>query len=108
ETSAITIDVKNYPSRSTEEPDLERVVRGSRDGFVETLLTNVTLVRRRIRDPRLKLELMQVGKRGETDVCIGYINDIADPDLVESIRDKVKGVNVDGLPLAEKQLEEAM
>ncbi|MGG2200572.1 spore germination protein [Paenibacillus validus] len=108
ENEAVLVDAKNFPVRSTEEPDLERVVRGSRDGFVETLLTNVTLVRRRLRDPRLKLEITQVGNRTQTDVCIGYIQDICDMDLVESVRDKIKSVNVDGLPLAEKQLEEAI
>ncbi|NQX64952.1 spore germination protein [Paenibacillus alba] len=108
ETAAITIDVKNYPVRSIAEPDLERVVRGSRDGFVETLLLNVTLVRRRIRDERLKLEIMQIGKRTKTDVCVSYINDIANADLVKAIKDKIKGVDIDGLPLGEKQLEEAI
>jgi stage V sporulation protein AF len=108
EMAALTVDVKTYPVRTTQEPDLERVVRGSRDGFVETLLTNVTLVRRRIRDERLKLEIFQVGKRTKTDVCISYINDIADPNLVESIKDKIKQVEIDGLPLGEKQLEEAI
>ncbi|NEW06143.1 spore germination protein [Paenibacillus sp. SYP-B3998] len=108
ETTAIAIDVKSYPARNTEEPDLERVVRGSRDGFVETLLINVTLVRRRIRDERFKLEIMQIGKRTKTDVCVAYINDIADADLVQAIKDKVKAVEIDGLPLGEKQLEEAI
>lgn len=108
ETAAIVIDAKSYPVRSSEEPSLERVVRGSRDGFVETLLTNVTLVRRRLRDPRLKLEMMQVGERTKTDVCVAYINDIADQKLVESIRDKIRKLETDGLPLAEKQLEEAL
>ena len=105
---AVLVDAKSFPARTTEEPELERVVRGSRDGFVETLLTNVTLVRRRVRDPRLKLEITQVGKRTQTDICIGYIQDICDMKLVESIRDKIKQVEVDGLPLAEKQLEEAI
>ncbi|MBP1155188.1 MULTISPECIES: spore germination protein [unclassified Paenibacillus] len=105
---AVLVDAKSFPVRSTEEPDLERVVRGSRDGFVETLLTNVTLVRRRIRDPRLKLEIMQAGKRTQTDICIGYIQDICDKNLVEAVRDKIKQVDVDGMPLAEKQLEEAI
>ncbi|WP_088833479.1 spore germination protein [Paenibacillus tyrfis] len=108
EREAVLVDAKNFPARTTEEPELERVVRGSRDGFVETLLTNVTLVRRRVRDPRLKLEITQVGKRTQTDVCIGYIQDICDMKLVESIRDKIKEVKVDGVPLAEKQLEEAV
>lgn len=107
-TSALLVDAKTFPVRSTAEPDLERVVRGSRDGFVETLLTNVTLLRRRIRDPQLKLEIMQAGRRTHTDICIAYIDDISDPTLVEAIRDKIKNVQVDGLPLAEKQLEEAI
>ncbi|GAA3405342.1 spore germination protein [Paenibacillus hodogayensis] len=108
ESAALVIDAKTFPVRSIEEPDLERVVRGSRDGFVETLMTNVSLVRRRIRDPRLKLELLTVGLRTKTDVCIGYIGDIADPTLVESLRDKINQVEIDGIPLGDKQLEEAI
>lgn len=105
---ALVIDAKAFPVRSTEEPELERVVRGARDGFVETLLTNVTLVRRRIRDPGLMTEMMQVGKRTSTDICISYINDIAQPNLIENIKKKINEVELDGLPLAEKQLEEAI
>lgn len=108
EATALVIDAKNFPGRSIEEPDLERVVRGARDGFVETLMINVTLLRRRIRDPRLKLELMNVGERTKSDVCIGYISDIADPRLVESLRDKIGKVRIDGIPLGDKQLEEAV
>ena len=108
EISALVMDVKVLPTRATEEPDLERVVRGARDGFVETLLTNVTLVRRRLRDPQLKLELQQVGTRTQMDVCLAYIADIADSRLVSSVRDKIKAVEIDGIPLAEKQLEEAI
>lgn len=106
--AALLIDAKNYPIRSTEEPDLERVVRGARDGFVETLMTNVTLIRRRIRDPRLKYELVKVGTRTQTDICIAYIQDIASPTLVEAFREKLTKVKIDGLPLGEKQLEEAL
>lgn len=108
ETRVLLIDAKNFPVRTVSEPDLEKVVRGARDGFVETLLTNISLVRRRIRDPRLKLEMLHVGERTHTDVCIAYIQDIANPLLVESIRDKINALKIDGLPLAEKQLEEAI
>jgi stage V sporulation protein AF len=106
--SVLIIDVKTFPVRSVEEPDLERVVRGSRDGFVETLLINVSLVRRRIRDPQLRLEMTRVGKRSQTDVCIAYIGDIADPSLIESVKRKLSGIDIDGLTLADKQLEELM
>ncbi|TQR46922.1 spore germination protein [Paenibacillus popilliae] len=108
ESSAIIVDCKSFPVRGLEEPSLERVVRGARDGFGETLLTNVTLVRRRLRDPGLMYEMVQVGRRTRTDVCIAYIDDIADKRQVESVRNKIKAVNVDGLPLADKQLEEAI
>lgn len=102
----IIIDAKQYPARAPSEPSLEKVVRGSQDGFTETLLTNVALVRRRLRDPKLRFEIMKVGKRTQTELCIGYIEDIANPQLIESIRDKIKAINVDGLPLADKEVEE--
>jgi stage V sporulation protein AF len=108
ETTALLADIKTMPIRGVEEPDLERVVRGARDGFVELMLTNVTLLRRRIRDPKLCLEVTRIGKRSETDVCLAYIRDIVDDSLVQSIRDKLAKVDktIDGLTLADKQLEE--
>ncbi len=108
EHTALIVDAKQYPVRGLEEPTLEKVVRGSRDGFNETLLTNVTLVRRRLRDPRLKFEMTKIGRRTQTDVCIGYIHDIADMDLVDAISNKMSKVDMDGIPLAEKQLEEIL
>ncbi|MBD2869599.1 spore germination protein [Paenibacillus arenilitoris] len=107
ETSAIMIDAKAFPARGPEEPTLEKVVRGSRDGFVETLMANVSLVRRRVRDPQLRYEIVQIGERTKTDVCIAYINDLVDKQLLESIKKKIRMVKLDGLPLADKQLEEA-
>lgn len=107
ESAALIIDAKDFPTRGLEEPTLERVVRGSRDGFTETLMVNISLVRRRIRDPQLRYELVKIGERTKTDVCIAYINDIVDKELLKSIKDKISLVKVDGLPLADKQLEEA-
>ncbi|MFC4599134.1 spore germination protein [Cohnella hongkongensis] len=104
--AALMIDAKSFPARNPEQPSLEKVVRGSQDGFTETLLTNVALVRRRLRDPNLRFEIMKVGRRTQTDVCVGYIDDIANAELVESIRDKIRAIDIDGLPLADKQLEE--
>lgn len=108
EQAAIVMDTRSYPSRSPEEPSLEKVVRGSRDGFTETLMQNVALVRRRIRDPGLKIEKTLVGRRTHTDVVMMYIDDIADMKLIESIRKKIEEVDLYGLPLADKQLEEAI
>ncbi|MDO7905121.1 spore germination protein [Paenibacillus sp. JX-17] len=108
ESQAIVMDTRNFPVRSPEEPSLEKVVRGARDGFTETMLFNTALIRRRLRDPGLKFELMNVGRRTRTDVCIAYIDDIVDKTLVDEVREKIKGVNLDGIPLADKQLEETM
>ncbi|WP_436836460.1 spore germination protein [Paenibacillus tritici] len=108
ETQVIIMDTRSYPSRSPDEPTIERVVRGARDGFTETLLSNIALVRRRIRDPGLKLEMHQIGRRTRTDVCLAYIDDIVDKTQVQAVTDKLKSVNLDGIPLADKQLEEAI
>ncbi|WP_168119206.1 spore germination protein [Paenibacillus sp. HB172176] len=107
EATAIMIDAKSFPARGPEEPSLEKVVRGARDGFIETLMVNISLVRRRLRDPQLRYELVQIGERTKTDVCIAYIDDIVDKKLLESIKKKISMVKVDGIPLADKQLEEA-
>lgn len=106
EEEAILIDARTYPGRQPEEPDVERVVRGSRDGFVETLIFNTALTRRRLRDPSLRMEYMQVGARSKTDICIAYLEDVADPELVETIRNTLSRIQVDGLTMAEKGLEE--
>lgn len=103
---AILIDARTYPARGPDEPDIERVVRGSRDGFVETIIFNTALTRRRLRDPSLRMEYMQVGTRSKTDICLSYIADIADPELVDQLRESIKKIKVDGLPMAEKSLEE--
>lgn len=102
----IIIDAREYPVRSLQEPDLEKVVRGSRDGFVETIVFNTALIRRRIRDPKLRMEMLHVGTRSKTDVCVSYIEDIANEKLVEMVKEKVKAINIDGIPMAEKSVEE--
>ncbi|WP_138227700.1 spore germination protein [Paenibacillus algicola] len=108
ENRAIILDTRSYPSRSPAEPEVERVVRGARDGFTETLLTNINLIRRRVRDPGLNCEIMKVGRRTQTDVAIVFVDDIVDQVQVEAIRDKINKLDLEGLPLADKQLEEAI
>jgi stage V sporulation protein AF len=104
--TALAVDVRSYPGRSPQEPDTEKVVRGSRDGFVENIVINTALTRRRIRDERLRFEILKVGVRSKTDIAIGYINDIADPDLVNIIRKELKAIKIDGIPMADKTIEE--
>src|SRR5690625_5377883 len=96
EQSALIIDVRHYPGREPEEPDTERDVRGSRDGFTENIIQNTALTRRRGRDVRLRNEMMKVGERSKTDVCLSYIQDIADDDLIALAKQKISEIELDG------------
>ncbi|SFI54804.1 MULTISPECIES: spore germination protein [unclassified Bacillus (in: firmicutes)] len=106
ETEAFVIDVRSYPGRTPTEPDTEKVVRGARDGFVENIIVNTALIRRRIRDPRLRHEIIRVGERSRTDLCIAYIQDIANPDLVKIIKQEIANIQIDGVTMADKTIEE--
>jgi len=103
---AFVVDVRNYPGRSPEEPDTERVVRGSRDGYTENIVENTALNRRRIRDARLRHEMLQVGERSKTDVCLSYIEDVADEGLIQLIKKRISDIEIDGISMADKALEE--
>ena len=102
----IIIDARTYTVRSPQEPDLERVVRGSRDGYVETIVFNTSLTRRRVRDRSLRMEYMQIGRRSKTDIAICYISDIADKTRVEHLKHTLKKIDTDGLQMAEKTIDE--
>ncbi|HHU76917.1 MAG TPA: spore germination protein [Firmicutes bacterium] len=106
EKEALIIDIRQYPARGPEEPDIEKITRGSRDGFVETLLFNATLIRRRVRDPKLRTEIFKIGKRSLSEVALVYIEDIANPHILEIIKDRFAAIDIDGLPMAEKSVEE--
>ncbi|MFT4412629.1 spore germination protein [Fredinandcohnia humi] len=103
---AILIDARTYPVRGPEEPDIERVVRGARDGYVETIVFNTALTRRRIRDRSLRMEYLQAGRRSKTDMVVCYIEDIADPKHVEEVKEAISKIDTDGLPMGEKTIEE--
>jgi len=102
----IIIDSREYPVRGLEEPDTEQVIRGSKDGFVETLVFNTGLIRRRIRDRSLRNEYIRVGRRSYTDICITYLEDIADESIVNYIRTSLEKIVTDGLPMGDKTIEE--
>ncbi|MFS0861554.1 spore germination protein [Fredinandcohnia sp. 179-A 10B2 NHS] len=102
----ILIDARTYPVRGPEEPDIERVVRGSRDGYVETIVFNTALTRRRVRDKSLRMEYQQVGRRSKTDIVVCYIEDIADKKHVEDVKKAISKIDTDGLPMGEKTIEE--
>lgn len=105
---AVSIDTRTYPVRSIAEPDTEKVTRGAKDGFVENIIMNTALMRRRIRDPKLTFELHQVGTDSKTDVAIAYIKGKAEEKLIEKVRAKLDGLNVTSLTMGIQSLKELM
>ncbi len=104
----IIIDARTYPTRGMEEPEDDRVLRGSRDGFVETLVFNTALIRRRIRDPHLHMEYTSVGDISKTDLVLCYMDNKVDMDMLQRIRDILSEIHVDALTMAQESLAEAM
>lgn len=105
---AIAIDFRTYPSRSIEEPSKEKVLRGSKDGFVETIVFNTALIRRRIRNPQLVMEVTSIGKSSRTDVVLSYMRERADPHFLENIRRRLAEISVDALTMNCESLAEAL
>lgn len=105
---AILIDVRTYPTRSIAEPDLERVTRGSRDGFVETLLFNANLIRRRVRSPRLCFSMHSVGSESKTDVALAYLEGTVNKELLEKLSQAIDSLQISSLTMGAKSLEELL
>lgn len=106
--AAILVDARSYPARDTGEPEGDKVMRGARDGFVETLIFNTALIRRRIRDPRLTMSYLSVGSSSRTDVVVCYMEGVADPAYVRSIKDKLTSIKTDSLTMGHESLAESL
>lgn len=106
--ACIVIDCRTYPVRSVEEPDKDKSLRGSRDGFVETLVYNTAMMRRRIRHPALIMEMMEVGDSSRTDVALCYMGDRVDKELLKNVRDKIRSVDTDDLRMNQQSLAECL
>lgn len=104
----LLIDAKSYPMRSVEEPSDGRVLRGSHDGFVEVMVKNTALLRRRIRDPHLTMEGHQVGDRSHTDVVLCYMDNLVDPELLDQLREKLRKIDVHSLAMSQESVAEAI
>ena len=105
---AIFIDLRSYPSRTTEEPDKEKTLRGSKDGFVETIVVNTALVRRRIRDPKLIFKIKELGERSKLDVAVGYIDDLVDKKLLKKVEDEIDNLKIKSITMAQQGLVETI
>lgn len=106
--NALVIDTREYPVRSIEEPENDKVLRGPRDGFTETLIFNTVLVRRRIRHPDLVMDIHSVGEMTRTDVVISYVRGRADRAFVEKLQKLLDGIRVKALNLGQESLAELL
>lgn len=104
----VLIDCRTYPMRSVSEPWKDRVLRGSRDGFVETLVSNAALMRRRIRDTHYCMEMFGVGTRSRSDVAICYIDDKVDKKLLDNIKTRLENIEVESLTMNIESLAECL
>lgn len=100
----IAIDCRTYPARSVGEPEKDKSLRGSRDGFVETIVFNTALIRRRIRSPKLIMEMQEVGIESKTDVTICYMADRVNQEVLHKIKHKIAQINPEGLPMNQQSL----
>lgn len=104
----IAFDFREYPSRSVDEPDKDKVLRGSRDGFIEALVPNAALVRRRIRDTNLIFKIQTVGRSSKTDVAVVYMKDRVNQKALEAVFTRVQSIDVDALTMNKESLSEVL
>ncbi len=106
--ACLAIDCRTYPARGVEEPDKDKSLRGSRDGFVETIVFNTALMRRRIRDPHLVMQMFEVGKISRTDVALCYMSDRVDQELLQNLTKRIQSLDLDALRMNQQSLADAL
>jgi stage V sporulation protein AF len=104
----LAIDCRTYPARSVEEPFKDRTLRGSRDGFIETVVFNTALIRRRIRSSSLCMEMKTLGKSSRTDVVLCYMEDRVDRDCLQKLQTRIDEIQVDALTMNQESLAELL
>lgn len=104
----ILIDCRSYPARNVEEPDKDKVLRGSRDGFVETIVSNAALIRRRIRDEHLTFSMMNAGSISKTDIAVCYMDNKVDKKLLEEIKKRINEIDTEALTMNQESLAECL
>ena len=106
--ACLVIDCRTYPARSVGEPEKDKSLRGSRDGFVETIVFNTALIRRRIRDPHLVMQMMEIGDISRTDVALCYMSDRADESLLKNVEKRLQSIHTDDLRMNQQSLAEEL
>lgn len=105
---ALLIDARTYPARSVDEPEKDKVLRGSKDGFVETIVYNTAMIRRRIRSVDLRMEMMNAGESSQTDIVLCYMEERVDHAFLEEIKRKIEAIHVDSLTMNQESLAECL
>lgn len=104
----LAVDCRSYPARNVSEPQKDRTLRGSRDGFVETLVFNTALLRRRIRSSELCMEMMEVGCSSRTDIALCYMQDRADLKCLHHLKARISQIQIDALSMNQESLAELL
>lgn len=94
---ALCFNLQKIESRDTKEPEVEKIIKGQHDGFVESISKNISLIRRKIASSQLKVKMMTVGKRSKSDLAILYIEDIANAEIVKRVEDRIKSIEIDNI-----------
>lgn len=104
----ILIDSRQYPMRSVTESEVEKVIRGAKDSFVETIVFNTALIRRRIRSEKLIFEMEQIGEYSKTDIAISYIDGLVDEKVLEEVKSRIKSINTKAVILGAEYIEDLL
>lgn len=93
----LVINTRSYTTRSVTEPPTETVMRGPREGFIEDLKTNLSLLERRLKTPSFAIEKLTVGRKTKTNVAVCYLADVADPRVVKKVKKRLEKIDIDGI-----------
>lgn len=104
----LLIDSRTYPARSVSEPEKNKALRGSKDGFVETIVFNTALIRRRIRSTQLRMELFHAGNSSQTDIVLCYMENRVDHAFLEKLKERIERIRVDALTMNQESLAECL
>jgi spore germination protein KA len=95
--TAIVIDTKGFKTRDVSDPESAKLNRGPREGFTESILTNITLIRRRLKSPKLKFKFRNIGELSQTKVCVSYIDGVAQEMIIEELERRLDAIKIDGI-----------
>ena len=104
----VLIDSRTYPARGVDEPDKDKTLRGSKDGFVETIVFNTALIRRRIRSTELRMEMLNAGVSSRTDIVLCYMDNRVDHAFLDKVKERIQNIQVDALTMNQESLAECL